>query len=776
LVSTLITPAIGVFGLSPTQRSLFAPFRANFTASALISWGCFGYCAASCSGYLITAAGAFAVFPTSGPTLTPFVIMPPAPLFERVRANAAEWQRSGASPVVMRWITEGVRVPFVHGPPAPFRLRSKIPRQPAEHAALVTERDRLLSSGALVPAVSHDFVSSCRLEPKASGGWRLVVDLRHLNSHCPPKPARYETLKSLSSLAVRGDVAFSYDLKDGYHCIAIHPSHQKYFTVDILGSVYSFTVLPFGWSLSPWVFTKVMRVYVTRLRSEGFRVLPYLDDFLHLLSPGSHSLHISQRDRVDNLLQLHGLQRNPTKGQWEPVPVIRHLGLLIDFNRGLFLVPDDRIHAVRHAAKALLSRASSHRRWVPPRDLSSFTGLAVSLHLAVPIARMQLRALYDALCSRVSWSQDVRLNHQAMRDLSWWISFGAPSTNVGRALWPSAASFVLHTDASDGGWGSVLTPAPTTFLSDERTSLAPITSSHSGVLASEHALLAARLPAQASLRLTEVSSSPSSTPASPSGLRPVHLPPGVVLPAHGFWTKTDRQRHINALELEAVQLALVAYDQHVSGRVIDLYTDNQVVAHIINSGTSRSPTLMSALRRLQDFVRAAEIEIFGRAHWLPTADNAAADKLSRLSDPGDWSIHASVFRRLDKWWGPHTIDLFAQVHNAQLPRFITRYPRSAAADCDALQLSWSSEVPWVCPPFGLLFKVISKLLRSRVCATLIAPVWPSAPWWPMLLRMAIDRYDLDTTNDIIPSASCPDDSEPFRNSTWRLAAFRIDSR
>jgi hypothetical protein len=57
----------------------------------------------------------------------------------------------------------------------------------------------------------------------------------------------------------RGDWAISFDLEDGFHAIPIHPDDRKYFTFFIGGKVCQFAALPFGWTLSPFIFTKVMR-------------------------------------------------------------------------------------------------------------------------------------------------------------------------------------------------------------------------------------------------------------------------------------------------------------------------------------------------------------------------------------------------------------------------------------------------------------------------------------------------------------------------------------
>lgn len=46
------------------------------------------------------------------------------------------------------------------------------------------------------------------------------------------------------------------DLQDPYFYIAILPSHRRFLRVVMAGRHHQYTVLPFGLSSSPWIFTK----------------------------------------------------------------------------------------------------------------------------------------------------------------------------------------------------------------------------------------------------------------------------------------------------------------------------------------------------------------------------------------------------------------------------------------------------------------------------------------------------------------------------------------
>ena len=59
--------------------------------------------------------------------------------------------------------------------------------------------------------------------------------------------------------------------------------------------------------------------------------------------------------------------------------------------------------------------------------------------------------------------------------------------------------------------------------------------------------------------------------------------------------------------------------------------------------------------------------------WVPREQNEIADSLSRIIDFDDWSINPNIFFWLDSFWGPHTVDRFANSHNTQLSHFNSRF-------------------------------------------------------------------------------------------------------
>ena len=88
-----------------------------------------------------------------------------------------------------------------------------------------------------------------------------------------------------------------------------------------------------------------------------------------------------------------------------------------------------------------------------------------------------------------------------------------------------------------------------------------------------------------------------------------------------------------------------------------------------------------------------------------------------------------MFADLDKRWGPHTIDRFADTYNRQVPRFNSRFLSPGSEAVDAFTCNWGNETNWWCPPIHL---IIQHARRTNAQGTLIVPCWPSAPFWPVL--------------------------------------------
>ncbi len=128
----------------------------------------------------------------------------------------------------------------------------------------------------------------------------------------------------------------SFDLKDGFYALAIHPNDREVFTVNLNGQLLQLCALPMGWSLSPYVFQKLTDVFVNKLRDpdsttstgemskskrrwisrrrrlSGARLLPFVDDFA--LFPKSFNAAMELKEVTFALLGDLRLHIHPPKG------------------------------------------------------------------------------------------------------------------------------------------------------------------------------------------------------------------------------------------------------------------------------------------------------------------------------------------------------------------------------------------------------------------------------------------------------------------------------
>ncbi len=144
----------------------------------------------------------------------------------------------------------------------------------------------LLAKDAIEPvppaATRQGFYSPHLIVPKKGGGLRPILDLRVLNQALHKLPFKMLTHRGMIKCIQPQDWFAAIDLKDAYFHVSIPPRHRPFLRFAFEGRALQYRVLPFGLSLSPRVFTKVVEGALTPLREVGIRILNYLDDWLIL--------------------------------------------------------------------------------------------------------------------------------------------------------------------------------------------------------------------------------------------------------------------------------------------------------------------------------------------------------------------------------------------------------------------------------------------------------------------------------------------------------------
>ena len=150
-----------------------------------------------------------------------------------------------------------------------------------------------------------------------------------------------------------------------------------------------------------------------------------------------------------------------------------------------------------------------------------------------------------------------------------------------------------------------------------------------------------------------------------------------------------------------------------------------------------------------------------RARHVPGSLNVIADGLSRRNQiqSTEWSPSPQIFKQISKLWESPQVDLFTTSLNKKLPAYVSLIPEPQAWAVDALNIPWENMVAYTFPPTALLPKVVKKLQSQTCRIILIAPSWPTKPWFWDLVEMS--THSAKTTTEQ-PLPCQPNIPEPPR--------------
>ena len=579
----------------------------------------------------------------------------------RLKAHVPFWEKIGAPPFIIDCIRQGYKIPFyVSPPPAEFsNNRSALEHSEFVHSAIL----ELLSSGRVcqVPKSCLYVINPLSVSVQSCGKRRLILDLRYINHHVFKQKFKFEDWRVGLDYFEKGSYFTKFDLKSGYHHLDIFPEHQPFLGFswvmsDGEPSFFMFTVLPFGLSSAPYIFTKLLRPLVRHWRSQGIRAVVYLDDGFDVEPTESLSLIHSNILRSD--LAAAGFISNDDKSVWVPVQFIVWLGIVWDGIQGNISITESRIDkALSHIDSALQPRALS------ARSLASIVGKIISMSPVLGnLARIMTRHCQMSVAAAQNWDSVFLLDRYCVVELEFWKN-NLRSVNT-RSVSDSVTPFVsIYSDASDVACAG-------------------------------------------------------------------HID-GKDICAHRMFTEAERQESSTYRELLAVQFVLSSFSSFLPNSRVKWFTDNQGAARIAQVGSMHFNLHKLAFNI---FSLCFKLGIVLDIQWVPRSLNDKADYLSKIIDYDDWELAPEFFQQLDGLWGPHIVDCFASYYNRKVPKYFSRFWNPATSGVDAFFQDWRGENCLLVPPIPILSKVLIFMFKSGASGTLIAPHWPSAPFWPLLVN------------------------------------------
>jgi hypothetical protein len=121
---------------------------------------------------------------------------------------------------------------------------------------------------------------------------------------------------------------------------------------------------------------------------------------------------------------------------------------------------------------------------------------------------------------------------------------------------------------------------------------------------------------------------------------------------------------------------------------------------------------------------------------IPGKQNAADEPSRIFNDRTEWSLCEQVFDSVCSMYGSPSIDLFASMLNAKCKNYCAWQADPGAIHIDAFTLDWDMfDCCYIFPPFSVLNRCVRKIRQDQAQAIVIAPVWPTQTWFPILMKM-----------------------------------------
>lgn len=203
----------------------------------------------------------------------------------------------------------------------------------------------------------------------------------------------------------------------------------------------------------------------------------------------------------------------------------------------------------------------------------------------------------------------------------------------------------------------------------------------------------------------------------------------------GWWARDETCWHINALELRAIELALLHFGDRIRDSRILIRSDNVTAISCVNrQGSMISHRLFNITKRIWGWCERTGNVIF--ASYIASQDNGVADECSRrLPGNTEWSLDDDVFQKIVNHFGMPEIDMFASAANAKCARFVSWHPDPRAVGVDAFTYPWERTYFYAFPPFALILKVLQKLVAEGATGIVVVPDWPTQPWYPLFVDL-----------------------------------------
>ena len=357
------------------------------------------------------------------------------------------WRELTNDPEIIHAVT-GLKVPFLQ-PPIQNQLPSNIQFSEEEITVVHKEVEKLLQKKVIVETTheSNEFVSNIFVREKKDQSYRMILNLKNLNSFIPYCHFKMDTLVSAIRMMKPDCYMASIDYKDAYYSVPVADSSYFKFYWD--GVLYKFVAMPQGLACAPRIFTKILKPAYSHLRKQGHQSIGYIDD--SFLQGDTLDDCRSNVLATSKLFSDLGFVIHPEKSVLTPSKTLVFLGFVLDSSNMRVSLTQDKALKLQTACRDIVKRER-----IVIREVAKLLGLMVSSLPGVQHGQLFYRSIENDKIIALKeangkYEKKMTLSDKAREDIQWWID------NVRSAFKPIShrnPDLIIESDASTKGWGA----------------------------------------------------------------------------------------------------------------------------------------------------------------------------------------------------------------------------------------------------------------------------------------------------------------------------------
>ncbi|MCG7878916.1 MAG: reverse transcriptase domain-containing protein, partial [Candidatus Thiodiazotropha endolucinida] len=263
------------------------------------------------------------------------------------------------------------------------------------------------------------FISPIFTRPKKDGEYRMILNLKELNSYITYRHFKLDTFETALHLVTPNCFMAVVDLRQAYYSVPIADSHRRYLRFIWKDKTYEYSSLPNGVACAPRYFTKLLKPVYAKLRQMGHKNSGYIDDSL-LLADTENDCEQNVKDTVSVMSKV-GFLVHKDKSVFKPSLDIGFLGNRINSEKMIVYLPKDKMDSIVCECQCLMSKEVA-----TIREVAHVTGLLVSTFSAVQYGPLFYREIEKQKILALKQNQGnfeakMKVTDNMRKDLVWWI-------------------------------------------------------------------------------------------------------------------------------------------------------------------------------------------------------------------------------------------------------------------------------------------------------------------------------------------------------------------